>query len=750
MCQYLTEHCNSIRYIHLRYYYCTNLTNPLLSNILLWIFVFCTIGILFLVLGLLASDYLVPNLSALSETLKMDDKLSGLTLLAFANGAPDILSTFIAMKSDMTTLAIGELLGSANFALTIVIGVLAMYKPFKVNHQTFIRDLVIFSILFLFCLYILSDGVIDIKESIILCILYVVFIALSLFLPQGEIQEVIPDENNNGYISTNDNNNNNTDRQSVVSNASSSSLNDYYSAQNIDNLERGMSYKIALLDSLKLAWLWQKKVSNKAQIPTLNNDLEQMNPIDETTSLTSSQHLEINVNAPDDIEDTRNVEVGTNSTNSYYPGYNSSYTNHIINNLKGLKENNRSGEDFQILYPSKQRSESPISSIQNKSLNSISNKNTNKNTNTNANTNTAINYLSPPRNDTPVISIESCDAENDGHKEEHIVNKDSETLLIPKSVKLNSVDNLLVPPSTYQPSQEVLIPLMRQVSSSSLLIPYVEYQKTNNIFVKICPLHIITGSESIIEKIIAILLLPVSTLANLLIPIPLPTELEGEMYIHELSLSIKLFYFQIAVLPLIIFDFQFSIYIILFTIILPIIILGIKFYFQNFFKIIFPILSSIVGFLSVLKLISLTASVIISILKDLAEIYQLNESILGLTILSLGNSVGDVVTNLALAGLGRPLTGLHACFGSPLLYLLFGIGSCSLIVQIFINDSKAITFQIDQSLKLTAISIVSMLILYGIIVPLNNWMFKKWMGYIGVVVWFTITSVNFVLHRHRY
>lgn len=746
ICQFLTEHCSGVRHVYLRYYYCANLDSPVLSNAVLWLFVITAIGMLFLILGLLASDYLVPNLSALSEALKMDEKLAGLTLLAFANGSPDMLSTYIAMKNGMTTMAIGELLGSANFALTVVIGVMAIYKPFKVNHQTFIRDLVIFSTLLLLSLYILSDGVITMVESIVLCVLYLVFIVLNFFLPQGgEMEEykvdtdalaesaatdananVIPQLYSHNLMNANtesSGNNGHPDDQSIdsdASNDSNASHNDYYFAHNIDNLERGRAYKIALIDSLKLAWLWQRKSSSKA-IPVESGDIEQLNTISEVTPLNSPQNS--NINSYDNTDEADEIH---SEAPAHAPAQDASNSSPIIHSRKA-----RDKDDFQILYPSRHsvlaRTDSSLS-FKNKSPDSS---------------------IHNARNSTPIINIQPSTGKsslgNEGDTEER---KDETRTDLPNHSRFD--ETLLPPPTLYHSSLEPpLSPMLRQLSSTSTLIPYVEYQKTRNMLLKICPIHIVTGANSVSERCLAVILLPFSTLANLIIPVPLPRELEGEIFRHEQALSARLFHFQIAITPMVLFDFQFSILLVLVSISLPVFSFLLRRLSPGAFDLIFPILSSVCGFLSVLKLISMAASAIISVLRDLAEIYSLNESILGLTILSLGNSVGDVVTNLALAGLGRPLTGLHACFGSPLLYILLGVGACSLIVQLAITGTRTIEFNVDRSLQLTALSIIFMLVLYSVLVPLNNWMFKKWMGYIGVTLWFAVTSFNFILHRYR-
>lgn len=767
ICHYLTEHCTGIRHIYLRYYYCANTDSPILSNIVLWLFVITTIGMLFLVLGLLASDYLVPNLSALSEAMKMDEKLAGLTLLAFANSSPDILSTYIALKNGMTTMAIGELLGSANFALTVVIGVLAIYKPFKVNHQTFIRDLVIFSTLLLLSLYILSDGVITMMESVVLCILYVVFILLNFLLPQGEIEEFgadaqanasvaesattnltssmvsdvqppnIMDENSeenscNG-ININSTNMDDQSIDSANSNDSNASNNDYYFAHNIDNLEKGRGYKIALIDSLKLAWLWKRKSSSKV-IPTENRDIEQLQPVSEDTPLHSPQQSSINI-----YDNSNGDEVNINDVTQDNTPHSANTTSQIIYGRK-IKDK----EDYQILYPFRHsnlaRTDSSLS-VRNKSPDSS---------------------IIFPRNSTPVINIEPSTGQPSPHGEGRQNNNDNGNdndndndskndegkHEIPLPPRLSNT--LLLPQSTYHPNLDPPpSPMLRQLSSTSTLIPYVEYQKTKNMLFKICPIHIVTGADSPSERCLAVILLPFSTLANLIIPVPLPGELEGEIFRHEQSLATKLFYFQVAIVPLLLLDFQLSVPLIAVSIALPVVSIALRHLWPFVFDLVFPVLSSICGFLSVLRLISMTATAIISVLKDLAEIYSLNESILGLTILSLGNSVGDLVTNLALAGLGRPLTGLHACFGSPLLYILLGIGACSLIVQLTVTGTGTIEFTVDRSLQLTALSILGMLLLYSVLIPLNNWTFQKWMGYVGVCIWLSVTSFNFVLHRYR-
>ena len=49
-------------------------------------------------------------------------------------------------------------------------------------------------------------------------------------------------------------------------------------------------------------------------------------------------------------------------------------------------------------------------------------------------------------------------------------------------------------------------------------------------------------------------------------------------------------------------------------------------------------------------------------------------AILGLTVLAIGNSVGDWVADTAVARAGHPSMGVSSCFGSPLLNDVLGLG----------------------------------------------------------------------------
>jgi solute carrier family 24 (sodium/potassium/calcium exchanger), member 6 len=141
-------------------------------GLVLWlIFLFSTIGIS-------ASDFFCPNLATISAILGLDENVAGVTFLALGNGSPDVFSTFSAMKAGSGGLAIGELIGAATFIVSVVVGCMALIKPFKVNRGPFLRDVGFFTAAVVLLLTVLFDGIIKVWEAGLLVLLYVSYVAV--------------------------------------------------------------------------------------------------------------------------------------------------------------------------------------------------------------------------------------------------------------------------------------------------------------------------------------------------------------------------------------------------------------------------------------------------------------------------------------------------------------------------------------------------------------------------------------------
>ncbi|KAM8960676.1 mitochondrial sodium/calcium exchanger protein [Pelodytes ibericus] len=85
-------------------------------------------------------------------------------------------------------------------------------------------------------------------------------------------------------------------------------------------------------------------------------------------------------------------------------------------------------------------------------------------------------------------------------------------------------------------------------------------------------------------------------------------------------------------------------------------------------------LFSFLGFLVSALWISAAATEIVNLLRTFGVIFRLSNTVLGLTLLAWGNSIGDFVSDLTLARQGYPRMAFSACFGGIIFNVLIGVG----------------------------------------------------------------------------
>lgn len=133
---------------------------------------------LFSFLGIVASDFFCPNLSTLASRLGLPEDVAGATMVGWANGAPDLFSTFASLKAGSGSLAIGELIGAASFICCIVAGSMVLVKPFKIKRFNFFRDVGFFTLAVALSIFILRDGRIHEWEGKLMIGLYLLYVLL--------------------------------------------------------------------------------------------------------------------------------------------------------------------------------------------------------------------------------------------------------------------------------------------------------------------------------------------------------------------------------------------------------------------------------------------------------------------------------------------------------------------------------------------------------------------------------------------
>lgn len=179
-CAFFKQYCGDedeglLSYLGL--YYCRlNHAKPAaMVVLLLWL------AVLLLSIGITAGDFFSINLSSIASGLSMSDTFAGVTFLALGNGSPDLFSTFAAMNSNSSMMAIGELVGAAAFITTVVAGSMAFIKPFHIKRDPFLRDIAFLLAAVLLLLFVLVRGELRIWECVAMVVLYIVYVVLVVF-----------------------------------------------------------------------------------------------------------------------------------------------------------------------------------------------------------------------------------------------------------------------------------------------------------------------------------------------------------------------------------------------------------------------------------------------------------------------------------------------------------------------------------------------------------------------------------------
>lgn len=101
--------------------------------------------ILFIIIGLVAivlgSDFTVTGATAIAEALNVDDRIIGLTIVAFGTSLPELVTSVTAARKHQADIAIGNIVGSNIFNILLVIGLAGVFSPNPIKFEnSFIID----------------------------------------------------------------------------------------------------------------------------------------------------------------------------------------------------------------------------------------------------------------------------------------------------------------------------------------------------------------------------------------------------------------------------------------------------------------------------------------------------------------------------------------------------------------------------------------------------------------------------------
>ncbi|KAJ4456669.1 Ca2+:Cation Antiporter [Paratrimastix pyriformis] len=123
--------------------------------------------------------------------------------------------------------------------------------------------------------------------------------------------------------------------------------------------------------------------------------------------------------------------------------------------------------------------------------------------------------------------------------------------------------------------------------------------------------------------------------------------------------------------------------------------------------------------------INMVANELVALLQTLGVIFGISEAILGSTVLAWGNSIVDLVSNVAVAREGQPKAAVAACYASPLLNALLGLG-ISVFYSLIVSVTPGVyTFTTNSAVWFTFSFLIVVIVLALIVVPANRMRMTK-------------------------
>lgn len=126
---------------------------------------------------ILGADLTVDNASKIASALGMDDRLIGLTIVAFGTSLPELVTSVTAARKGKADIAIGNIVGSNIFNILFVVGTTALITPVAFKGSFMIDSVVAIAAGVLLWIGVLKDKELKRPVGIIMLLTYAIYFA---------------------------------------------------------------------------------------------------------------------------------------------------------------------------------------------------------------------------------------------------------------------------------------------------------------------------------------------------------------------------------------------------------------------------------------------------------------------------------------------------------------------------------------------------------------------------------------------
>ncbi|XP_033101122.1 sodium/potassium/calcium exchanger 3-like isoform X2 [Anneissia japonica] len=146
----------------------------------------CVVVYMFIALAIVCDDYFVSSLEKICERLGFSEDVAGATFMAAGSSAPELFTSVIGVFIANGDVGVGTIIGSAVFNILIIIGICALFagQVVSLTWWPLFRDTTVYSVSIATLIYVIHDGKVQWYESLVMLLLYAVYIFIMWLNPK--------------------------------------------------------------------------------------------------------------------------------------------------------------------------------------------------------------------------------------------------------------------------------------------------------------------------------------------------------------------------------------------------------------------------------------------------------------------------------------------------------------------------------------------------------------------------------------
>ncbi|XP_051124186.1 cation/calcium exchanger 5-like isoform X1 [Andrographis paniculata] len=156
--------------------------------------------------------------------------------------------------------------------------------------------------------------------------------------------------------------------------------------------------------------------------------------------------------------------------------------------------------------------------------------------------------------------------------------------------------------------------------------------------------------------------------------------------------------------------------------------------------------AAVIAFIMSVFWISTTAGELLNCLAAIGQLLRLPPALLGLTVLAWGNSVGDLVADVAVAKAGQPAMAMAGCFAGPMFNMLFGLGT-GLVIETVEVFPEAYELRFHTSIVMAFVFLILSLMGSLLVVTWHRFRVPRFWGFCLVALYVIFIAVSLVIAK---